>query len=166
VHRRRRRAQQLQCILQVSSPQRHRGACKFSLPEAAASDGEGDRLRLVVISRAFFLISPCNHIINKKKSFSGEVKDSVNFPPFFLLHKLHNPILPPYLPSRLPARRVSGSIESLTLQNIYSPLPSPSTDPPPIPPPTHPPIPHSPPTHPRELKPHPPARRAFKPKVL
>jgi hypothetical protein len=38
----------------------------------------------VVISRAFFLFSPCNHIINiYKKSFSGEVKDSVIFPFFF-----------------------------------------------------------------------------------
>jgi len=46
-----------------------------------------------VISRAFFLFFPCNHIINiKKKSFSGEVKDSVTFPFSFLLHKLHKPI--------------------------------------------------------------------------
>ena len=44
--------------------------------------------RLVVIGRAFFLFFPCNHIINiKKKSFSGEAKDSVIFPFYFLLHK-------------------------------------------------------------------------------
>jgi hypothetical protein len=38
-----------------------------------------------VTSRAFFLFFPCNHIINIKKyfSFSGEVKDSVNFLFFF-----------------------------------------------------------------------------------
>jgi hypothetical protein len=41
----------------------------------------------VVISRAFFLFFPCNHIINIKKyfSFSGEVKDSVIFLFFFYL---------------------------------------------------------------------------------
>jgi hypothetical protein len=38
----------------------------------------------VVIYRAFFYFFPCNHIINiKKKSFPGEVKDSVIFPLFF-----------------------------------------------------------------------------------
>jgi hypothetical protein len=52
---------------------------------------------LVVVSRAFFLFSPGNHIINiKKNSFSGEVKDSVIFLFFFLLHKRAKPILPPY----------------------------------------------------------------------
>jgi hypothetical protein len=41
-----------------------------------------------VISRAFFLFFPCNHIINIKKiSFSGEAKDSVFFSFFILLHK-------------------------------------------------------------------------------
>jgi hypothetical protein len=30
-----------------------------------------------------------------KNSFSGEVKGSVNFPFYFLLHKLHNPPIPP-----------------------------------------------------------------------
>ena len=50
----------------------------------------------VVISRAFFLFFPCNHIINiKKNSFSGEVIDSVTFPFCFLLHKLHKPMSPP-----------------------------------------------------------------------
>jgi hypothetical protein len=55
--------------------------------------------RLVVISRAFFLFFPCNHIIDIyiKKSFSGEVKDSVIFPFYFLLHKRAKPAPPPYL---------------------------------------------------------------------
>ena len=57
----------------------------------------------VVISRAFFLFFPCNHIINIKKhfSFSGEVKDSVFFLFLFLLNKLHKPILPPLKTSSL-----------------------------------------------------------------
>ena len=34
----------------------------------------------VVISKDFIFFSPCNHIINiKKESFSGEVKEIVNF---------------------------------------------------------------------------------------
>jgi len=42
----------------------------------------------IVISGPFLKNFPCNHIINiKKKSFSGEVKDSVIFPFYFLLHK-------------------------------------------------------------------------------
>ena len=43
------------------------------------------RVRAVVICRAFFYFLLQNHIINIKKyfSFSGEVKDSVIFPPFF-----------------------------------------------------------------------------------
>jgi hypothetical protein len=49
-------------------------------------------------SRAFFLFFPCNQIINiKKKSFSGEAKDSVIFPFYFLLHKRAKPIHPPYI---------------------------------------------------------------------
>ena len=41
-----------------------------------------------MISGAFVFFFPCNHIINmKKKSFSGEVIDSVIFPFNFLLHK-------------------------------------------------------------------------------
>jgi hypothetical protein len=56
-----------------------------------------ERYREVVISRAFFLFFPCNHIINiKKKSFSGEAKDSAIFPFFILLHKRAKPIHPPY----------------------------------------------------------------------
>jgi hypothetical protein len=52
----------------------------------------------VVISRARFLFLLHNHIINiKKKSFSGEVKDSVMFPFYFLLHKRDNPASPPYI---------------------------------------------------------------------
>jgi hypothetical protein len=49
-----------------------------------------------VISRAFFYFLLHNHIINKKKSFSGEVKDSVIFP--FFLHFIRelNHILRPY----------------------------------------------------------------------
>jgi hypothetical protein len=43
-----------------------------------------------VISGAFFP-PPCNHIIHiYKKSFSGEVIDSVIFPFVFLLHKLRD----------------------------------------------------------------------------
>jgi hypothetical protein len=50
-------------------------------------------LRSVVNSGAFLKNFPCNHIITIKKkfSFSGEVKDSVIFPFYFLLHKLHKP---------------------------------------------------------------------------
>jgi hypothetical protein len=45
----------------------------------------------VVNSRAFFLFFPCNHIINiKKKSYSGEVKDSVNILFFFNFTKALN----------------------------------------------------------------------------
>jgi hypothetical protein len=47
-----------------------------------------------VISRAFFVFFPCNHIINKKKTISGEAKDSVIFPFYFLLHKRAKPIHP------------------------------------------------------------------------
>jgi hypothetical protein len=61
-----------------------------------------------VISRAFFLFFPFNHIINiEKKSFPGEVKDSVIFPPFFFFRRELNlyspliPILPPTHP-RIP----------------------------------------------------------------
>jgi hypothetical protein len=56
-----------------------------------------------VISRAFSFFLLHNHII-KKKSFSGEVKDSVIFPFYFLLHERAKPILPPCLPSHPPAR--------------------------------------------------------------
>ncbi len=46
----------------------------------------------VVISRAFFFFRWSNHITNiKKKSFSGEAKDSVNFSFFILLHKRAKP---------------------------------------------------------------------------
>jgi hypothetical protein len=41
-----------------------------------------------------FFASQSHH--KYKKKISGEVKDSVFFPSFFLLHKLHKPILPPY----------------------------------------------------------------------
>jgi hypothetical protein len=52
----------------------------------------------VVISRAFFLFFPCNHIINiKKKSFSGEAKDSVIFSFYIFLHKRAKPIHPRYI---------------------------------------------------------------------
>jgi hypothetical protein len=52
----------------------------------------------VVISRAFFLFFPCNHIINiKKKSFPGEAKNSVIFSFLILLHKRAKPIHPPYI---------------------------------------------------------------------
>jgi hypothetical protein len=50
----------------------------------------------VVISGAFLKNLLHNYIINiKKKSFSGEAKDSVIFHLFFLLHKRAKPILPP-----------------------------------------------------------------------
>jgi hypothetical protein len=39
-----------------------------------------------VISRAFFLFFPWNHIVIKKKSFSGEVRDIRNFPPFLFVN--------------------------------------------------------------------------------
>jgi hypothetical protein len=63
----------------------------------------------VVVSRAFFLFFPCNHIINiKKKSFPGEVKDSVIFPLYFLLHKTAKPIHPPDVhPSIHPSAHLS-----------------------------------------------------------
>ena len=40
-----------------------------------------------------------NHFITEKfkKHNPGDVNDEANFPLYFLLHKLHNPILPPYL---------------------------------------------------------------------
>ena len=47
------------------------------------------RLKASSSNMQSFFFPPCNHIINiKKKSFSGEVKDSVVFPLFFLLHKV------------------------------------------------------------------------------
>jgi hypothetical protein len=50
----------------------------------------------VVMYRAFFdFLLHKSHHKYKKKSFSGEVKDSVIFS-FFLLHKRAKPILPPY----------------------------------------------------------------------
>jgi hypothetical protein len=68
------------------------------LCEAGLLDHSADPKPLVVISRAFFLFFPCNHIINiKKNSFSGEAKDSVNFSFFILLHKRAKPIHPPYI---------------------------------------------------------------------
>jgi hypothetical protein len=45
----------------------------------------------VVYSGPFKIFFPCNHFINKKKSFSGEAKDSAIFAFYFLLHKLHKP---------------------------------------------------------------------------
>jgi hypothetical protein len=61
--------------------------------------------RRVVNSGAFFYFLLHNHIINiKKKSFSGEVKENVNFPFFLLLHKRAKSILPtcPLPPSLRP----------------------------------------------------------------
>jgi hypothetical protein len=56
----------------------------------------------VVIYRAFFYFLLHNHFINIKKNlFSGEVKDSVIFLFFFLLHKRAKPILPPLKTSSL-----------------------------------------------------------------
>jgi len=40
--------------------------------------------------------SQCNHVINTKQIFFFlEIERQRNFPPLFLLHKLHNPTLPP-----------------------------------------------------------------------
>jgi hypothetical protein len=51
----------------------------------------------VVVSSPFSLFLLHNHIINKKKSFSGDVNYEANFSFLFLLHRRANPILPPYL---------------------------------------------------------------------
>jgi hypothetical protein len=73
----------------------------------------GSTTPVVVIYRAFFDFLLHNHFINiQTKSVSGEVKDSVIFLFFFLLHNRAKPILPPCLPSHLSART----------QNHYSPL--------------------------------------------
>jgi hypothetical protein len=48
----------------------------------------------VVVSRAFITKLLHNHIINIKKKISGEAKDSVIFPFYFLLHKRAKPIHP------------------------------------------------------------------------
>jgi hypothetical protein len=51
-----------------------------------------------VVTGPFIKKFPCNQIINiKKKSFSGEAKDSVIFSFFILLHKRAKPIHPPYI---------------------------------------------------------------------
>ena len=70
---------------------------------------------LVVVSRALFLIFPCNHIINKKqKSFSDEVEDSEIPPPFFYFISFINlstfhPSLSSTLPSIHPSTEVRVS---------------------------------------------------------
>ena len=46
-----------------------------------------------MISGPFFLILLHNHIINKKKTFSGDVHYEAIFPLFFLLHKRAKPML-------------------------------------------------------------------------
>jgi hypothetical protein len=57
----------------------------------------------VVKSAPFKDFSPCNHIIDiKKKSFSGEAKDSAIFPPFFLHHKRAKPAPSPTHLNSLP----------------------------------------------------------------
>jgi len=48
----------------------------------------------------------------KKKTFSGEVQDSVIFPFYFLLHKLHKPIHP-YLTHRPPISLYLGNVAKL-----------------------------------------------------
>jgi hypothetical protein len=69
---------------------------KFHSREGAGRKEMGEAIQ-VVISRAFFLIFPCNHIINiYKKFFFRRSKRERNFPFFFLLHKRAKPILPPY----------------------------------------------------------------------
>jgi hypothetical protein len=104
--------------------------------------------RIAVTISPYFIFLRRKHFITEKnsKNKSGEVKDSVFFPPLFLLHKLHNPMLPPCPPPRPHART----------QNLYSPFALPlaprelKTHPsnhslnPPIHPSTHPPIRQSP----------------------
>jgi len=97
--------------------------CMFAFARACACCRSSD---IQTVFRFFASQSLHNSFFLKK---CGEVKDSVISPRFFLLHKLHHPISPPCLPSRPPARGASGSIESLTLQNLHSPLPSPSAHP-------------------------------------
>jgi hypothetical protein len=48
------------------------------------------------IQSVFLFFASQSHQKYKKNSFSGEVKDSVIFPFYFLLHKLHKPIPPSY----------------------------------------------------------------------
>ena len=77
------------CILCCKGYAQHIG-CADLTPEPCTECPANSQ---VVISRAFFLFFPCNHIINikKKNSFSGEAKDSVIFSFFILLHKRAKP---------------------------------------------------------------------------
>jgi hypothetical protein len=81
--------------------------CCNCVKQSAQQRAEGTTERSsarVVVSRAFSLFFPCNHIINiKKKSFSGEVKDSVIF--LFLFYftrelNLYSPLIPILPPTR------------------------------------------------------------------
>jgi hypothetical protein len=99
---------------------------KFHSWDGAGRKEMGEAIQ-VVISRAFFLIFPCNHIINiYKKIFWPRSKRERNFPFFFTLHKRATPILPPYTLSPPTLSAHSSAHPSLTH--------------PPIPPPTYPPF--------------------------
>jgi len=86
--------------------------------EGAGGDGEREREREKFIDNHEKRVK-CrvlhNHFIPEKIiKTKYEVKDSVFPPPFFLLHKLHNPITPP-LPSLRPPQTLRpeplGSVE-------------------------------------------------------
>jgi hypothetical protein len=73
---------------------------------AADAHAAAQRMLTVVISRAFFLFSRCNHIINIKKMFFffRRSKRQRNFSLFFLLHSFINLCSPLALSLRPPIR--------------------------------------------------------------
>ena len=78
---------QVQCLLAVAN--KLNGTSRRASHQSSSESGA---------FRDFF---PCNHFINiknKKNSFIGEVKDSVIFAFYFLLHKLHKRAKPTLRP--------------------------------------------------------------------
>jgi len=62
-----------------------------------------------------------NNDVNIKNSFSGEVKDSVIFPPFFKFQKRHKTMLPPCPLPRPPIRPpAKHPLELLAKSILYS----------------------------------------------
>jgi hypothetical protein len=77
-----------------------------------------------VICRAFFYFPPCSHIINIKKyfSFSGEVKDSLIFPPFSYFISFINLYSPLIFPHTYP-RELKTFTPPLS-SDLHTPLPT------------------------------------------
>ena len=95
---------------------------KFHSRQGAGRKEMGEAIQ--VINKAFFLIFPCNHIINIKKkiSFFRRSKREHNFSLFFLLNMRPKTILPPYTLSPPTLSAHPSAHPSLT----HPPIPHPS----------------------------------------